>query len=102
MSSRNASSRAINGGRIICFVEDYEWVVEIRLNLRGKSIFSRLIRAYPIHTPTIPFTNQGKVKTWLLMSAMAIGRFAIVVKMTPKKSSIKYIMLTYSSMRPLP
>ena len=55
----------------------YEWFF--------KSTFSWSIHySYP---PSIPLTNQGKVKTWLLLSAMAIVRSVMAVKMTPKKSS---------------
>ena len=77
-----------NGGRIICFVEDATTCTMIRsylrVDFRGNLIFPLLIRAYP-HTAVtlLPLTNQGKVKTWLLMSAMAILRSAITVKITP-------------------
>ena len=53
-----------------------------------KSIFSRSLNlslsVQYFQTPAIPLTTQGKLKTWLPMSAMAIGRFAFAVKMTSK------------------
>ena len=72
-----------NDGRIICFLEDAttlqwsdrtdEWVlVEIRINyLVNLVIFFTVDSGLSLHyyyPPAKPFTKQGKVKTWLLIS----------------------------------